>query len=98
MSREWFISLSEEFTKPDRHLFVKSPNGHYYTIDRNSHLNPHHLELLYFVGQIIGMAAYHSRVFQTHFTPTIYKVLAEQFGSFFSHLLSFFFVSLFLKK
>jgi len=75
MSREWFVSLSEEFTKPERHLFTKSPNGHYYTINRNSHLNPHHLELFYFVGQVIGMAAYHSRVFQTHFTPTIYKAI-----------------------
>jgi len=75
MSREWFISLSEEFVKPERHLFTKCPNGHYYTINRNSHRNIHHFELFYFVGQVIGMAAFHSRVFQANFTPTIYKCI-----------------------
>jgi len=75
MSREWFLSLSEEFLKPERHLFKRTASGHHYMINRHSCKNPNHLGHFHFVGMIMGMAVYHGKLFQSYFSIPFYKLL-----------------------
>lgn len=78
MSREWFLSLTEEFFKPERHLFVKHPKGYCYRINKHSSQNPQHLEHFYFVGLVIGMAIYHGKLFYGHFDIPFYRLLLKR--------------------
>jgi len=92
MSREWIWALTEEFFKPERHLFVSHSKGYYYLIDKvlpqssrlrllsfsvlfqNSKRDHRHLSFFYFVGLILGLAIYHSKLFFGHFGISFYKV------------------------
>eukprot|EP01125_Pyxidicula_operculata_P002324 TRINITY_DN12211_c0_g1_i1.p1 TRINITY_DN12211_c0_g1~~TRINITY_DN12211_c0_g1_i1.p1 ORF type:complete len:473 (+),score=88.07 TRINITY_DN12211_c0_g1_i1:162-1580(+) len=73
MSREWFLSLSEEILNPELHLFVRSSNGYRFQINRHSHKNQKHLDYFRFFGVILGMAIYHAKIFNSYFTIPFYK-------------------------
>jgi E3 ubiquitin-protein ligase NEDD4 len=78
MSREWVWALTEEFFKPERHLFVSHAKGYYFLIDKNSKRDPRHLSYFYFVGLILGLAIYHGKLFFGHFGIPFYKALLGQ--------------------
>jgi len=77
MSREWFLSLSEAIFSPHLHLFRKCGNAHY-TINRHSSLNGEHLEYFRFIGLILGMAIYHSKLFCAYFALPFFKQLLDR--------------------
>lgn len=74
MSRELFLSLSREVTKPERKLFEVDPKGYYYNIHRKAYNDSNFQTYFYFVGQLIGMACYHGKLLEAHFSPIIYRV------------------------
>lgn len=74
MSRDWFLSLSRELTLPERKLFEPDPRGYFYNIHRKADAISSFQTYFYFVGQLIGMACYHGRLLEPHFSPIIYKV------------------------
>jgi hypothetical protein len=75
MSREWFLSLSNEIVNID-HLFRKSGQYHY-VIDYQYYLNERSLEYFQFIGMLIGLAVYNNRLFNTYFVPAFFKALID---------------------
>jgi len=76
MSREWFLSLSEEILDQKHRLFKKV--GYEYQVNPLSDENERHLELFYFVGLIMGMAVYHGHLFHSYFNIPFYKALLDE--------------------
>lgn len=77
VSREWFHVLSKEIFNPYYGLFEYSAIDNYtLQINPNSGLvNDHHLDYFYFIGKIVGMAAYHNRLIDGFFIRPFYKMM-----------------------
>lgn len=73
MSREWFLALSEDILDAKHKLF--KPIGYEFTIDPMSSKLPDMKEKFQFVGKIIGMALYHSKLLYSYFILPFYKLL-----------------------
>ncbi len=75
VSREWFHVLSKEIFNPYYGLFEYSAIDNYtLQINPNSGLvNEHHLDYFYFIGRVVGMAAYHNRLIDGFFIRPFYK-------------------------
>lgn len=75
VSREWFHVLSKEIFNPYYGLFEYSAIDNYtLQINPNSGLvNEHHLDYYYFIGRVVGMAAYHNRLIDGFFIRPFYK-------------------------
>ncbi|XP_049851494.1 E3 ubiquitin-protein ligase NEDD4-like [Schistocerca gregaria] len=71
MSREWLLELSKEILSPKQGLFVL--RDYYYDIDINSIEKPDFYDHFYFVGVVLGIAAYHGKIFSSRFTLIFYK-------------------------
>lgn len=78
MSREWFLSITEEFFSAQRNLFVKHPKGYFYMVKKHSEVTNELCELYRFVGLVLGLAIYHCRLFFGHFTVIFYKSLLRK--------------------
>lgn len=44
------------------------------TISPNSHINPEHLDYFRFVGRAVGLAVFHRRFIDAHFSTSLYKL------------------------
>lgn len=73
MSREWFLSLSEDILDERHSLFKKV--GYEYTIDPISDSLEDMKEKFTFIGKIIGMALYHGKLLHSYFILPFYKQL-----------------------
>jgi hypothetical protein len=59
--REWFSSIAREFCNPNYGLLTLTEHGTYHPSALSS-LNPDHLNFMYFIGSIIGLAIYQQQV------------------------------------
>eukprot|EP01127_Copromyxa_protea_P005702 TRINITY_DN15568_c0_g1_i1.p1 TRINITY_DN15568_c0_g1~~TRINITY_DN15568_c0_g1_i1.p1 ORF type:complete len:478 (-),score=49.27 TRINITY_DN15568_c0_g1_i1:63-1355(-) len=75
MSREWFLSLSREITKAERLFFSLDKKGCSYNIHRKAPKLKNFESYFYFIGQLIGMACYHAKLLEAHFSPIIWRCL-----------------------
>ncbi|KAK4052965.1 hypothetical protein OIO90_004089 [Microbotryomycetes sp. JL221] len=79
VSREFFFLLSHAIFDPSYCLFEHTQKGNYMlTINPNSGINPDHLEWFQFVGRAIGMAIFHRRFIDAHFSTSIYKLVLNK--------------------
>lgn len=80
VSREWFHVLSKEIFNPYYGLFEYSAIDNYtLQINPNSGLvNEHHLDYFYFIGRVVGMAAYHNRLIDGFFIRPFYKMMLHK--------------------
>ncbi|KAK4048797.1 hypothetical protein OIV83_004563 [Microbotryomycetes sp. JL201] len=79
VSREFFFLLSHAIFDPSYCLFEHTQKGNYMlTINPNSGINPDHLDWFQFVGRAIGMAIFHRRFIDAHFSTSIYKLVLDK--------------------
>eukprot|EP01124_Arcella_intermedia_P029609 TRINITY_DN6301_c0_g1_i2.p1 TRINITY_DN6301_c0_g1~~TRINITY_DN6301_c0_g1_i2.p1 ORF type:complete len:378 (-),score=83.91 TRINITY_DN6301_c0_g1_i2:323-1360(-) len=71
MSRELVLCLSQEFVKPERHLFVRSQDGYVFHITRNSD-NMDHFN---YFGRFLAFSVYHNKLITPRFNLVFYKHL-----------------------
>lgn len=75
MSRDWFLSLSEEMMSEKFELFVRKGNEYFINHHADS---AQHTERFYFVGTIMGLAIYHGKLFHSYFNLPFYKSVLER--------------------
>jgi hypothetical protein len=75
MSRDWFLSLSEEMMSEKFELFVRKGNEYFINHHADS---AQHIERFYFVGTIMGLAIYHGKLFHSYFNFPFYKSVLER--------------------
>lgn len=80
IAREWFYLLSCEILNPVHGLFQYTSGDIY-----NLQINPdsgivyrEHLSYMHFCGRVIGMAVFHGRFIEGHFTLPFYKMLLRR--------------------
>eukprot|EP00041_Stephanoeca_diplocostata_P025554 m.671357 g.671357 ORF g.671357 m.671357 type:complete len:803 (-) comp22771_c0_seq3:541-2949(-) len=79
LQREWFHLLSHEIFNPVYGLFeYTSGNAYALQINRNSAINPDHLQYFRFIGRIIGMAVYHANIVEAFFVRPLYKAILDK--------------------
>lgn len=79
LTSEFFFLLSHAIFDPSYCLFEHTQKGNYMlTINPNSGVNPDHLEWFQFVGRAIGMAIFHRRFIDAHFSTSLYKLVLDK--------------------
>jgi len=76
MSREWFLSISNEILDEKYNLFRKRGQYHY-VINYEYYLNDRHMEHFQFIGMLMGLAVYNNKLFNTHFVPAFFKAIND---------------------
>jgi hypothetical protein len=76
LQREWFFQLSHEILNPMYCLFEYADTRNYaLQINKNSSVNPEHLNYFKFVGRFTAMAIFHGKFIDNGFTIPFYKQL-----------------------
>lgn len=79
ISREFFFLLAKEIFNPYYSLFEYSSQDNYtLQISPGSYINPEHMAYFYFVGRILGLAAFHGFLIDAYFVPAFYKRLLDR--------------------
>jgi len=79
LAREWFFQLSHEILNPMYCLFEYADNGKYgLQINRNSGINPNHLDYFVFIGRFVAMAIHHGKFIDNGFTLPFYKQMLSR--------------------
>ncbi|KPV75697.1 uncharacterized protein RHOBADRAFT_35425 [Rhodotorula graminis WP1] len=74
VSREFFFMLSHEIFNPSYCLFEPTEKTSYtLQVNPNSSINEDHLSYFQFVGRCVGLAIFHRRFLDVHFSTAIYK-------------------------
>ncbi|GAA5837803.1 hypothetical protein JCM9279_006865 [Rhodotorula babjevae] len=74
VSREFFFMLSHEIFNPSYCLFEPTEKTSYtLQVNPNSGVNEDHLSYFQFVGRCVGLAIFHRRFLDVHFSTAIYK-------------------------
>lgn len=76
MSRDWFLSLSEEIINEKYGFFKKV--GYQYYINPASDQIQNYVEFFKFVGKVIGMAVYHGKLIHSNFILPFYKQIFSE--------------------
>ncbi|KAK2951589.1 putative E3 ubiquitin-protein ligase pub3 [Blattamonas nauphoetae] len=77
LTREWFILISQEFTKPEYALFrPTADNPNVFEINPESGVNGAHLSYFRFVGRVLAKALFDRFLISAYFSPVIYKAIA----------------------
>ncbi|KAI9209602.1 uncharacterized protein BJ171DRAFT_3868 [Polychytrium aggregatum] len=79
LSREYFYLLSHEMFNPSYGLFEYSAHDNYtLQINRNSGINPEHLNYFKFIGRVVGLAIFHQRFLDAFFVTSVYKMILQK--------------------
>ncbi|GJN88818.1 hypothetical protein Rhopal_001789-T1 [Rhodotorula paludigena] len=79
VSREFFFLLAHEIYNSDYCLFELTEKTSYtLQINPNSGINEDHLAYFQFIGRCVGLAIFHRRYLDAHFTSSIYKTLLDR--------------------
>ena len=70
--KDWYQELSKQIFNPNYALFIHSPD-HTFQPNKDSSINPHHLDFFKFCGRIIGKAIFDGAHMDIHFTRSFYK-------------------------
>ncbi|GAA5890864.1 hypothetical protein JCM8208_003077 [Rhodotorula glutinis] len=74
VSREFFFMLSHEIFNPSYCLFEPTEKTSYtLQVNPSSSINEDHLSYFHFVGRCVGLAIFHRRFLDVHFSTAIYK-------------------------
>jgi len=70
--KDWYQELSKQIFNPNYGLFIHSADTTFQP-NKDSSINPHHLDFFKFCGRIIGKAIFDGAQMDVHFTRSFYK-------------------------
>eukprot|EP01129_Flabellula_baltica_P006333 TRINITY_DN2361_c0_g1_i2.p1 TRINITY_DN2361_c0_g1~~TRINITY_DN2361_c0_g1_i2.p1 ORF type:complete len:407 (-),score=96.79 TRINITY_DN2361_c0_g1_i2:75-1295(-) len=77
MTREWFECLSEGLMSDNFDLLIRR-NSYAFVTNPLVFQNPFYYDQFLFIGQLIGMAIYHEKIFELPFPLSFYKALLDE--------------------
>lgn len=75
LTREFFIEISKQMVSAKYNLFESSKAGNTYHPDKNSSVNPNHLQYFKYIGRLVGKSLSSRILMDLHFTHTFLKLI-----------------------